>query len=141
MHDIVGLSVRRALAVLSFLVFGASLAATLRLAELTKNSQRLIRALEGESIAQRDRTGFWFDPRYADFLAEVKRLTPEMATVAIVVPRRPDLYVYQAYYQLAPRRVVEERWKAEASYIATYPSSASERPGSIAIAGGILWKR
>ena len=92
MRDTLGPRTRRALAVLSLLVLGASLASALRPADFLRSGQRLIRALRGESIPPGQRTGFWFDPRYADFLAEVKRLTPETATVAFVVPRRPDLY-------------------------------------------------
>lgn len=140
MRDILGPRARRALAVLSLLVLGASVATTLRLPDLAKNGRRLMRGLRGESIPLHARTGFWFDPRYADFLAEVKRLTPETATVAVVVPRRPDLYVYQACYQLAPRRVVEARWKDEAAYIATYPSDGAEG-SAISFSGGSLWKR
>ncbi len=88
-----------------------------------------------------DRAGFWFDPDYAAFLDDVKRRTPESATVAVVVPEAPDLYRYQAYYRLAPRRVVEARWKDEADFIATYRTEVGRGPEGVAINGGMLWTR
>jgi hypothetical protein len=142
MRDIPGPRARRALAVLALVVLGASVATALRPRDVARDGRRLVGALRGEPTPLRDRFGFSFDPRYADFLAEVKRLTPENATVAVVVPRRPDVYVYQAYYQLAPRRVVEARWRDEASYVATYPSRRPEgSETSVAIFGGSLSKR
>jgi hypothetical protein len=85
--------------------------------------------------------GFWFDPDYLGFLDEVGRRVPRAATVAVLVPPRPDLYKYQANYRLAPRRVVEERWLDEADVVATYKSEIGRGPGGEAIPGGLLWKR
>jgi hypothetical protein len=71
----------------------------------------------------------------------VKAATPETATVAVLVPQRPDVYLYQAAYQLAPRRVVEAKWMDEAGYVATYRTDAVRGPGGRAITHGQLWSR
>jgi len=128
-------------AVVSLLVLAASLTRSFEPAEAFARGRRLARGLGGEVAPQRDAAGFWFDPDYAAFLADLKALTPENATVAVIVPQRPDLYLYQANYQLAPRRVVGERSKDEASFIATYRSEAARGPGGRPIAGGALWAR
>jgi hypothetical protein len=133
---------RFVVAVLSLLVLAASLTRSLEPAETLARWHRLARGLRGEIPAtRRDPAGFWFDPDYAAFLSDLKALTPANATVAVIVPRRPDLYLYQANYQLAPRRVVEERWKDEASFVATYWTEAGRGPGGRPIAGGALWAR
>lgn len=134
-------SLRTALAVLCLLVLAVSLASPLQPRETLARFERLRRALSGDPGYRADRMGFWFDPEYSAFLDDVKRLTPENATVAVLVPRRPDLYVFQAYYQLAPRRVVEERWIGEADVVATYRTEAGRGPGGAAITGGRLWTR
>jgi hypothetical protein len=61
--------------------------------------------------------------------------------VTILVPPRPDLYLYEANYQLAPRRVVEERWKDEAAFVATYGNEAGREPQGRRISGGRLRER
>jgi len=132
---------RGVLAVLSLLVLAASLASTLSPQETRARLDRLSQAISGVRGWRSDRASFWFDPDYAAFLDEVKRRTPESSTVAILVPQAPDLYLYQAMYRLAPRRVVEERWKNEADFIATYRSEAARGPGGAAITGGMLWTR
>ncbi len=129
---------RAAIAVLSLVVLAVSLAGPLDAPATAERWHRLIRGLGGEVRPQGETAGFWFDPDYASFLADVKRRTPEDATVAVLVPRRPDLYRYQAYYQLAPRRVVEERWKDEASFIATYRTDVGRGPGGVPIVNGEL---
>ena len=133
-------SLRGVLAVLSLLVLAVSLATPLPTRETRARFDRLTRALAGETVRS-DLAGFWFDPDYAAFLDDVKRRTPESATVAVFVPERPDLYLYQAYYRLAPRRVVEERWKDEADFIATYRTEVGRGPEGVAINGGVLWTR
>jgi hypothetical protein len=75
--------------------------------------------IHGETIPRSQTTGFYFDPGYADFLMEIARRTPRDATVAVLVPTRPDLYRYQAVYVLAPRRVVASEIP-EAAYVAIY---------------------
>jgi hypothetical protein len=132
---------RAALAVLSLLVLAVSLASPLEPRETVARFERLARALAGDPGYRAGQMGFWFDPEYAAFLEDVKRKTPERGTVAILVPRRPDLYLFQASYQLAPRRVVEERWKDEADIVATYRTEAARGPGGVAITGGQLWTR
>jgi hypothetical protein len=128
-------------AVVSLLVLAACLVGSFEPAEALARGRRLARALAGEVAPQRDGFGFWFDPDYAVFLADLKARTPETATVAVLVPRRPDLYLFQANYQLAPRRVVEERWVGEASFVAAYGSEAARGPGGRPLAGGTLWAR
>ena len=71
----------------------------------------------------------------------MKAATPETATVAVLVPKRPDVYLYQASYQLAPRRVVEAKWVDEAAYVATYRTDTARGPGGRPIAHGQLWSR
>lgn len=128
-------------AVLSLLVLAVSLAASFEPSRTLQRARRLAAGLRGETFAQREAAGFSFDPDYTAFLADLKAATPETATVAILVPKRPDLYVYQAYYQLAPRRIVEEKWKEEAAFVATYRTESGRGPGGRAIAHGELWER
>ena len=135
------LSLRRGAAILSLLVLAATLALSFEPYRTLFRAQRLAAALRGEVLPQRATAGFWFDPDYAAFLADVRVLTPENATIAVLVPKRPDMYGHQAYYQLAPRRVVGENWKDEASFIATYRTERARSPGGRAIAHGQLWTR
>ena len=134
---------RRLVAALSLVVLAVSLARSLEPGPLVLRAHRLALALAGRPVAPAGSEGFWFDADYAAFLSDIRARTPETATVAVIVPRKPDLYVYQANYQLAPRRVVEERWKDEASYIATYRTEAARGPldGARPITGGTLWAR
>jgi hypothetical protein len=134
-------SVRRGAAILSLLVLAATLARSFEPYRTLFRAQRLAAALRGEALPQSTTAGFWFDPDYAAFLAEVRSLTPENATIAVLVPKRPDMYGHQAYYQLAPRRVVEEKWMDEASFVATYRTELARSPGGRAIANGQLWAR
>jgi hypothetical protein len=122
-------------------VLALSLAGSFEPAATLERWHRLVRALGGEVRPQGESAGFWFDPDFAAFLADVKQRTPPDATVAVIVPFRPDLYRYQAYYQLAPRRVVEDRWKDEAAFIATYRTDAARGSGGVPIVNGQLWKR
>ena len=132
---------RTAIAVLSLLVLALSLASSFEPSATAERWHRLIRSLGGDVRPQGESAGFWFDPDFAAFLADVKKRTPPRATVAVIVPFRPDLYRYQAYYQLAPRRVVEDRWKDEAAFIATYRTDAARGPGGVPIVNGQLWAR
>jgi hypothetical protein len=93
---------------------------TLSPAEIARRGRRLMRSLAGETVPATEKTGFWFDPAYAAFLEAVRNHTPKDATIAIVVPPWPDVYVYQAAYQLAPRRVVERGRESEATFVAAY---------------------
>jgi hypothetical protein len=132
---------RQALAGLSLVVLAVSLVSPLDRDATVARARRFAAAVSGEPGYRSDRMSFWFDPEYAAFLEDVRRRTPESATVAVLVPRRPDLYKYQAYYRLAPRRVVEERWLGEADVVATYRTETARGPGGIEIAGGRLWTR
>jgi hypothetical protein len=132
-----------ALAVLLLAVVAVSMAATVSPGEILHRGQLLWRSLAGETITDAERTGFWFDPSYGAFLDEVRRRTPKDATIAIVVPAWPDVYVYQAAYQLAPRRVVERGRENEATFVAAYPYQTPARVNAdvTAIAGGALFRR
>jgi hypothetical protein len=132
-----------AAAALLLAVVAASMVATLSPSEIARRGQLLWRSLAGETITATERTGFWFDPAYGDFLDEVRRRTPKDATIAIVVPSWPDVYVYQAAYQLAPRRVVERGRENEATFVAAYPYQAANgmNPEATAIGGGALFHR
>ncbi len=132
---------KRALAGLSLVVLAVSLVSPLDRDATAARSRRFAAAVSGEPGYRSERMSFWFDPEYAAFLEDVRRRTPESATVAVLVPRRPDLYTVQAHYRLAPRRVVEERWIGEADAVATYRTETGRGPGGIEIAGGRLWTR
>jgi hypothetical protein len=134
-------SLRGVLAVLSLVVLAVSLLSPLSPAETRGRFQRFERALSGDPGYHAELASFWFDPDYAAFLDDVKRRTPESATVAVLVPELPDLYRYQALYRLAPRRVVEERWKDEADYIAMYLTEQQRGPGGTPIRSGELRAR
>ena len=132
----------RALAAgLALVVLAVFLALPLEPARTLHRARRLARVLAGEAVPQRDSAAFWFDPDYTAFLADVKAATPESATIAVLVPKRPDVYLYQASYQLAPRRIVEAKWMEEAAYVATYRTDAARGPGGRPIAHGQLWTR
>ncbi len=85
--------------------------------------------------------GFFFDRAYSDFLDEVARRTPRDATVAMLVPRRPDVYRFQAAYTLAPRRIVDGDAIAEAGWIAAWGSERERLPGGVPIGDGRLLAR
>lgn len=134
---------RRGLPAALLLVAAASMVATVSPAEVARRGRLLSRSLAGETISAAERTGFWFDPGYASFLEEVRRRTPTNATVAVVVPPWPDVYVYQAAYQLAPRRVVGPGRENEASFVAAYRYQYRDvrNPDVIALPGGALFRR
>ena len=136
-------SLRRNLAAALLLLVAFSLAATLSPAEVERRARLLTRSLSGEPVSSRDQTGFWFDHEYAVFLEDIRRQTPPNATVAMVVPRWPDVYVYQAAYQLAPRRVVPEDRRSEASYVAAYRHQPGKPPDPkvTAVTNGALIRR
>jgi len=132
---------RVVLAAAALLVLAVSLRSPFRPAETRARIERLGAALRGDPSYRAENMGFWFDARFLAFLDEVDRRVPKTTavTVAVLVPRTPDLYRFQANYRLAPRRVVEERWKDEADVIATYGTEAGRGPGGEAIPGGWLW--
>jgi hypothetical protein len=135
--------VRAGLAAISLVVLGVSLLSPFQPAQTKARLERLGSALRGDPAYRPENMGFWFDYSYLAFLDEVERRVPKGTgvTVAVLVPRTPDLYRFQANYRLAPRRVVEERWMDEADVIATYKTEAGRGPGGEAILGGWLWFR
>jgi hypothetical protein len=135
--------VRHSLPAGLLLLVAASMVATLSPTEIARRGSLLLRSLAGETITAAERTGFWFDPAYGAFLEEVRRSTPRDATIAVVVPPWPDVYVYQAAYQLAPRRVVEPGRKSEATFVAAYRYryQGAPNPDVTALPGGALFRR
>ena len=134
---------RVVVAAAAYVVLALSLLSPFRPAQTKARIERLESALRGDPLYRAENMGFWFDSRFLAFLDELDRRIPKTAavTVTVLVPRSPDLYKYQANYRLAPRRVVEERWKDEADVIATYQTEAGRGPGGEAIPGGWLWVR
>lgn len=134
---------RPGLAAALLAVLGISMVATLSPAETARRGRLLLRSLAGETIPAAERTGFWFDPAYAAFLEGVRRQTPTNATIAIVVPPWPDVYVYQAAYQLAPRRIVQPGLENEASFVAAYQYQyrALSSSTAVAVPNGALFRR
>jgi len=134
---------RHSLPAALLLVLAASMVATLSPTEIARRGSLLLRSLAGETITAAERTGFWFDPAYGAFLEEVRRSTPRDATIAVVVPPWPDVYVYQAAYQLAPRRVVERGRQSEATFVAAYGYRypGAPNPDVTALPGGALFRR
>lgn len=126
----------RGIAAALLVVLGVSLAVPLQPGAVARRWRLLLRSLAGERTAPELTQGFAFDPDYAAFLRDVLRRTPADATVAVVLPEATDLYVYQAAYQLAPRRVVDAARRAEASFVATYRGTPSGAPRETAIAHG-----
>jgi len=117
------------------------MAATFAPSEFAGRWNRLSRSIAGHRAPPAEGTGFWFDRDYAVFLEEVRRRTPASATVAVLAPPWPDVYVYQAVYQLAPRRVVDSRRANEADFVAAYRIDAAGAPGATPIAHGTLSRR
>jgi hypothetical protein len=119
--------------------------ATLSLAEMRRRWSSFGASLAGKSVPPERGSGFWFDPAYAAFLEAVRRQTPVDATIAIIVPARPDLYVYEAAYQLAPRRIVTagSGQEGEARFVAAYRYQYREVRNSVVlqIPGGALFRR
>jgi hypothetical protein len=127
-----------ALAASLLVVVAVAMAATFPPADLAARWNRLARSFAGDRAPLAQGTGFWFDRNYAPFLDEVGRRTPVTSTVAVIAPGWPDVYTYQAVYQLAPRRVVDSRRAAEADYVAAYRIDAAGAPGAVAIPYGTL---
>ena len=127
-----------ALAASLLVVVAAAMATTLPPADLEARWNRLAHSLAGDRVPPTQGTGFWFDRNYGAFLDEVGRRTPVTSTVAVIAPAWPDVYTYQAVYQLAPRRVVDSRRAAEADYVAAYRIDARGAPGAVAIPHGTL---
>lgn len=117
--------------------------ATLSPPEIARRSGMFARSLAGERIPPGKGTGFWFDPAYAAFLEAVRLRTPADATIVVIAPAYPDVYTYQAAYQLAPRRIVPPGHEKEATFVAAYRYQYRDvqNPDVIGIPGGALFRR
>jgi hypothetical protein len=128
-----GARARRLAAAIALAVLAADEAATLPPGLVTRTLRLAALRVRGEVIPPAQRLGFFFDPEYESFLAEVARRTPAGATVAIIVPERPDIYRYQAVYTLAPRRVVDEPRASEADWLAVWGPRRADVAGGLPI--------
>jgi hypothetical protein len=117
--------------------------ATLSPAEVARRWSTFARSLAGERIPPEKGTGFWFDPAYAAFLEAVRLRTPPDATIVVIAPVYPDVYTYQAAYQLAPRRVVPPGRENEATFVAAYRYQYRDvqNPDVMGIPNGALFRR
>jgi hypothetical protein len=123
------------------LVLAACLASQLRPAEVASRWRLLERSLSRGSLSATDGTAFWFDPDYAAFVEDLKRHLPENASVAVIIPSQPDVYLYRVAYELAPRRVVDRKFAGEADYIATYRAEMTSSAPGRRISHGTLLER
>ena len=90
------------------------------------------------------RTSFGFDPDYGWFLEGVRGATPAGATIALELPKNQKhaLYTYQAWYTLAPRRIVGVDHLELVNSIAVYRSRRSpDDPTAVAVPFGIVIRR
>lgn len=90
------------------------------------------------------RASFGFDPDYGRFLEGVGGATPAGATIALELPKnqRHALQTYQAWYTLAPRRIVGLDRFELADYLAVYRSKpASDDPTVLTVPFGIVIRR
>lgn len=134
---------RRGLAAALLLVLAVAMAATLSPLELARRWKLLARSVAGEKIAPGKGTGFGFDPGFGAFLEEVRQRTPPDATIAVIAPEYPDVYLYEAAYQLAPRRVVQPGRVGEASFVAAYRYQYRQSVNSdvVQVKNGALFRR
>ena len=141
MSDRLQPSWRRALAGCCLAAVAVSEVRSLHVEEVSRRFRMVGRQIRGERIPPAESTGFFFDPSYAEFLQEVARRTPPNSTVAVLAPSRPDLYRYQAVYDLAPRRVVEASEISQARYVAIYGPEKERWPGGRSLPNGTLHSR
>jgi hypothetical protein len=134
---------RGGLAAALLMVVAVAMAATFSPPELARRWKLLMRSVAGEKIAPEKGTGFWFDPAYAAFLEGVRQRTPRDATIVVIAPEYPDVYVYEAAYHLAPRRVVQPGREGEASFVAAYRYQYRNvlNPDVMQVPNGALFRR
>src|SRR5262245_43085002 len=124
---------------LALLVFAAAMVSKFPFAELPQRIVNAGRLLASHQTVRVDATPFWFDPQYAAFIEAVRERTPRDATVALVVPKTIDLYVYCAAYELAPRKIVGEEEAEHARHVAVYGQTPRpDLPAGEPIPGGRL---
>lgn len=122
--------VRRLLVALSIAVLGLNVAS------------RLCSRSYWVALTQRQDLSFWFDPQYGAFLDGVARLTPPSETILLVIPPGSEMHLFQAAYQLAPRRIVTQCEYPAVRYVAIYlgvPLTCP--PNGVPIPGGLLITR
>jgi hypothetical protein len=122
-------------------VVGACEARSLRTADFSRRARLFVAALDGREPPRSATNGFAFDPAYGDFLLAVARRTPRDATIAVLVPPRPDVYRYQAVYLLAPRRVVDEAGTGDAGWVASWKAATGATARGERIGQGLLQAR
>jgi len=134
---------RRGLTAALLLILSVSMIATVSPAEIARRWEMFTRSVAGGTIAPGEGSGFWFDPAYAPFLEAVRARTPRDATIVVIAPPYPDVYTYEAAYQLAPRRVVPPDRESEATFVAAYRYQYRDvlNPDVIRIPNGALFRR
>lgn len=123
---------------LTFLAFEVS---QLPPARLLGEWARFRQGLSLPTTEVRLRTSFGFDPGYGRFLEGVRGGTPTEATIALELPKNQEhaLYTYQAWYTLAPRRIVGLEL---ADYLAVFRSERmSDDPTVVPVPFGIVVRR
>ncbi|HSE64554.1 MAG TPA: hypothetical protein VLG15_13175 [Thermoanaerobaculia bacterium] len=125
------------------LILAVSMIATVSPAEIARRWEMFTRSVAGGTIAPGAGSGFWFDPAYAAFLEAVRARTPRDATIVVIVPQYPDVYTYEAAYQLAPRRVIPPDRESEGTFVAAYRYQYRDvlNPDVIRIPNGALFLR
>ncbi|MGH9399685.1 MAG: hypothetical protein ACRD00_04910 [Thermoanaerobaculia bacterium] len=142
LHTPLGDSWRRRLAALCLTIFGVAGAARYDWRKLPRFLEGCLRGpRESTAQARASGTGFWFDRDYPAFLEALRKATPPDATIAVALPATPDVYLYQAVFTLAPRRVVALKDGASAGYVAYYRDAALSQSQGLRIAGGVLVRR
>jgi hypothetical protein len=116
---------------LAALVLVAAVAARLDIRAVERGISRL-RAGGGAGPP----VAFGFDPAFQEFLEDVRARTPSDSVVRIEAPKT-ELHIYQASYQLAPRRVLAAGVSGEVDWIGTYGGAASPE-GALAVRHGVL---
>lgn len=103
--------------------------------------RRLVNPVYWKQLSSPSDPSFAWDPPYRQFLDAVVAATPPTATVAVIAPTG-ELYVAQAAYQLAPRRIVRTDSASEAQFVAIYLlTPAPAPPNGVVIPGGLLVRR
>ena len=128
----------RARAVIASAAMAALFAALLSAFPLRAFEARLSAALRSRSPVPSS-----FDPGYLAFLREVESAAPPGATIALEVPRG-ELYVYEAAYRLAPRRVVFRADDPSAAFVAIYAGvavPAGRETEAKPLGHGLLYRR
>ena len=130
----------RARAVIASAAMAALFAALLSAFPLRAFEARLSAALRSRGPVPSS-----FDPGYLAFLREVERAAPPDATIALEVPPG-ELYVYEAAYRLAPRRVVFRADDPSAAFVAIYagvavPAPAGRGTEAKPLGHGLLYRR